>query len=154
MYKQENDYTLRLFKNQDTGEKRYFVTINTEGFDHTEIEISYPLYTELLLFVRHSRNLCRSDERHEEQSELREGTLFRRAIDTAVSPEDVVIMNEQTERLYQGMDKLSPKQRSRLIYYYFHKMSFTEIAEIEGCCRQVVQRSIENAKKKLKKFLE
>ena len=154
MYKQENDYTLRLFKNQDTGEKRYFVTINTEGFDHTEIEISYPLYTELLLFVRHSRNLCRSDERHEEQSELREGTLFRRAIDAAVSPEDVVIMNELTERLHKEMDKLSPKQRSRLIYYYFHKKTFVEIAEIEGCSLQAVHRSIESAKKKLKKFLE
>lgn len=152
MYKQENDYTLRILKNKDTGEKRYFVTINTDGFDHTEMEISYPLYFELLLFVRHSRNLCRSDERHEEQSELREDILCRRAVDNIVSPEDIVLMNELTERLYKGIDKLSSKQRSRLIYYYFHKKTFAEIAEKEGCSYQAVQQSIEDAKKKLKKF--
>ena len=97
--------------------------------------------------MRHSRDLCRSDERHEEQSELSEGTLCKRAVDNVVSPEDVVLMNELTERLYKEMDKLSPKQRSRLIYYYFHKKTFAEISEKEGCSYQAVQHSTEDAKK-------
>lgn len=62
------------------------------------------------------------------------------------------IANEQNEKLWDGINTLDEKQRRRLISYFINGKSYREIAEIEGVDHRAINRSVEAAIKKLKKF--
>lgn len=96
--------------------------------------------------------LDKQDDRHltgylEGESEL----------EMANPQKSVTAIVEQRERFLQlltAITKLSPIQQRRIRLYYFDGFTMREIAAIEGVKFQVIGKSIKDAEKKLKKFLE
>lgn len=52
------------------------------------------------------------------------------------------------------MATLTEKQRKRLVMHFYEGKTFREIAEIEGTKEAPIDRSIQDAKKKLRDFLK
>lgn len=92
-------------------------------------------------------------DRHYEQSVLSESSLNMRAVNPQESVEEIVFRDLKNQMLHKTISKLSEKQRKRLVLYYFCDMTYKQIADSEGCKYQTVQKSIEKAKNKIKKFL-
>ena len=89
-----------------------------------------------------------------EHSELTEATLYDRAFVLPESVEDAVLRNMRYEALHNAINKLPETQRRRLILYYFNGLTYSQIAEMEGCKYQTVQDSIYAALNNLKKILK
>lgn len=64
-----------------------------------------------------------------------------------------VVANEQNKELWDAINTLDAKQRRRLILYFINGKTYREIAEIEDVDHRAVNRSVEAALKKLRKFL-
>ena len=77
------------------------------------------------------------------------------------SAEEIVIekMSRESERVYTKKDaevvlsKLTDIQRRRFLMYEVYGMTFRGIAHIEGVDHMAIIRSVEYAKRKIKKFL-
>ena len=65
-----------------------------------------------------------------------------------------VLRNMRYEALHNAINKLPETQRRRLILYYFNGLTYSQIAEMEGCKYQTVQDSIYAALNNLKKILK
>ena len=70
------------------------------------------------------------------------------------SVEEAVMKKLQYEALHRAIQELPLVQRRRLVLYYFQGLTYSQIAELEGCKYQTVQESIYAALKKLKLFLK
>ena len=93
-------------------------------------------------------------ERHYEQSEQYETTLFHRAAWFAEEPvEGAVLERLEKEALREALCVLPATQRRRIVMYYFDGLTYEEIAEKEHCTKMPVKRSIDSALKKLEKIL-
>lgn len=69
-------------------------------------------------------------------------------------PEEILEQSNMRELLYQGLQSLPEKQRSRLIAYYFFGMSKAEIARNEGSSVNSVKEGIQRALRNLQNFFE
>ncbi len=67
---------------------------------------------------------------------------------------DEMMFKEQISKLFEYMERLSSKQRSRLTKYFLQEKTLDEIAKEEGISRQAVMLTIDTAIKKLKKMLK
>ena len=116
-----------------------------------ETEVSRSVYLEFHHFKRCERNLRRSDERHIEQSSLTDETLYMRAISMAAGVEEIVLNNMQSKRIQEAVASLPGIQQRRLILYYVFGLTFEQIAEMEGCSKVSIFRSVGRAEVKIKK---
>lgn len=66
---------------------------------------------------------------------------------------DDLIREESSSELWDAINTLNPLQKRRLVKHYFLGQSLRSIAEEEGVNHSVVAKSVNAAKKKLKKFL-
>ena len=119
-----------------------------------EITIDRELFELLDRFELDDLSYLNEVDRHSEQSELTEVSLYNRATALPESVEDAVLRNLQYEALYNAIWKLPEAQRRRLIFYYFGGLTYAQIADMEGCKYQTVQDSIYAAVKKRKNFLK
>ena len=65
---------------------------------------------------------------------------------------ETTIAEYERNEFLRTLDCLTPKQRERIISYYFEGMNIYEIADRENTSFQAVSQSIEGAVKKLRKF--
>ena len=76
---------------------------------------------------------------------------------TTVCPQedfaDLISRMDSYRELHTAIDKLSVVQKRRLSLYYFGGFNYRQIAEIEGVNQGTAARSIEQAKKALRKRL-
>lgn len=79
-----------------------------------------------------------------------EGELFASPEDTAAE----LLRREDTARLMEAMEALSPAQRELVLKVYFNNQRIADIARAEGVAKQSVHERLGRALKKLKKFLE
>lgn len=79
-----------------------------------------------------------------------EGELFTSAEDT----EGELLRREDTARLMEAMEALSPSQRELLLKVYFNGRSLVSIAAEEGVDKSSISHRLERIYKKLKKFLK
>lgn len=79
-----------------------------------------------------------------------EGELFTSAEDT----EGELMRREDTARLMEAMEALSPSQRELLLKVYFNGRSLVSIAAEEGVDKSSISHRLERIYKKLKKFLK
>lgn len=93
-------------------------------------------------------------DRHIEQSEIYEITMYKRSRQSGESAENEAIRNIILNDLYTAISKLPKIQRRRLILYYFVGLTYEQIAEMEGCSFQAIAKSVTIAEKNLKKLLE
>jgi len=152
MFDNTNPYTLRTEIAE--GITRYFVSFIDGVGVHRETEVSRPVYLEFLRFVKVERNLRRWDERHTEQSDLTDETLYCRAINPQKSVEDTAfdsLCNEQLRRAVQGLPDI---QRRRFVLYHEFGLTYEQIAEIEGCTFQAVAKAVNAAAAVIRKIFE
>ena len=143
-----NPYTLSKI-----GDQHWLSFRDGQGILH-KIVIDRELFEFLDRFELDDLSFLNEVDRHYEHSELTEGSLFERAAVPAESVEETVLRKLQYESLYRAIQALPQVQRRRLSLYYFHGLTYAQIAELEGCKYQTVQESVYAALKNLKKFLK
>lgn len=111
MFDNINPYTLRTEVAE--GMTRYFISFMDGQAILRETEVSRPVYLEFLRFVKAERNLRRWDERHTEQSDLTDESLYDRALHKPKSVEDTAFDSLRNEKLRQAIQKLPELQRRR-----------------------------------------
>ena len=67
------------------------------------------------------------------------------------SLEEKVIEKIENEKLSNALSSLSDLHRRRILLYFKHNLSFSQIAEIEGCSKMAVKYSIDKALEELRK---
>lgn len=138
----------------DRDRKREIYKISIES-DTQKISIytSEDVYMCMDELERKEANQIQWDKRYLEKSDLTENTLHRRAVNTPKSAEDDAINKIYHEKLNRAIKKLSPMHRRRILLYFEHNLSFSEIAEVEGCSKMAIKYSIDIALKQLRKYM-
>lgn len=152
MFDNTNTYTLRT--ETAGGITRYYVSYQDGQAIMRETEVSRPVYLEFLRFIRRERNLRRWDERHTEQSELTDETLYNRALRPPKSVEETVFDSQRNEQLKKAVVELPKTQRRRFILYHEFGLTYEQIAEMEGCTKMPVKRSINRATEKIRELIK
>jgi len=155
MFDNANPYTLRTETRE--GIAYYYVSFTDGQAILRETEVSRPVYLEFLRFVKTERNLRRWDERHLEQSELTDETLYARSLHQPKSTEESAFDSLQDEHLRQIIAKLPETQRRRFVLYHEFGLTYEQIAEMEGRNISSIYESVHGAEEKIKekmKFFE
>ncbi|MDF1494534.1 RNA polymerase sigma factor [Caproiciproducens sp. CPB-2] len=148
MFDNTNPYTLRT--EVVGGITRYYVAFMDGQAVLRETEVPRPVYLEFLRFVKVERNFRRSDERHIEQSELTDETLYNRATHPPKSVEETAFDSLQNERLRKAIAELSEVQRRRFVLYHEFGLTHEQIAKMEDCTFQAVAKSVKAAESVIK----
>lgn len=137
-----------------TNEGKYFVMFKDSSGNMVTTEISEEVYS---LFDRFElEDLARMNEldRHGTLFELNEQELFHNA-DSDYIPVDVAASeNIECRALRKAIAELPEVQRRRIIMYFFDGLSYEEIAALEGCKYQAIQKSIRQSVRKLRRVLK
>lgn len=152
MFDNTNPYTLRTEIVE--GITHYYVSFMDGQAIPRETKVSRPVYLEFCRFVKRERNLRRSDERHIEQSDLTDETLYNRALQPPKSVEDAAIDDIRDEQLRQVIAELPETQRRRFILYHEFGLTYEQIAEMEGCTKRAIKFSVDLAEEKIKEKLK
>ena len=152
MFDNTNHYTLRTEIVE--GIIRYYISFTDGQTIPREIEVSRPVYLEFSRFIKDERNLRRWDERHTEQSELTEETLYIRALYPEKTVEDTAFDNLKNEQLRQAIQQLPEIQRRRFVLYYDFGLTYEQIADMEGCTKRAVKFSVDISIKKIREKLK
>ena len=112
MFNNSSPYT--LMTEVVGGITRYYVSFLDGEQICRETEVSRPVYLEFLRFVKIERNLRRWDERHIEQSELTDETLYSKTLNHQKSVEDTAFDSLHNEKLRLAIQDLPETQRRRL----------------------------------------
>ncbi len=152
MFDNTNPYTLRTEIIESI--THYFVSFKDGQAIQRETEVSRPVYLEFLRFIKVERNLRRSDQRHYENSELTDETLYERAVHTPKSVEDTAFDSMLNEHLRQAIQQLPQIQRRRFVLYYEFGLTYEQIGQMEGCSKMAVKYTIDKAKTEISQFLK
>lgn len=152
MFANVNPYTLRTEVTE--GITRYFVSFQDGQAVLRETEVSRPIYLEFLRFVKAERNLRRWDERHTEQSDLTDESLYDRALHKPKSVEDAAFDSLRSEKLWQAIQELPEPQRRRFVLHHEFGLTYEQIAEMESCSKVSVFRSVGRAEEKIREKLK
>ena len=142
-----NPYTLSI----ENGIK-YISFEDSEGYIQ-KIEISSALFSLFDEFELDDISYMNVVSRHYEHSELTEQSLNDRAFQLPEPMEDTVSRIIENRRLIEAIRTLPAVQRRRLVLYYFHDLTYEQIAKIEHCTIMPVKRSIDRAIIKLRQIL-
>jgi len=152
MFDNKNHYTLHTEIIESI--THYYVSFVDGEAIHREIEVSHHVYLEFWGFVKTERNLRRWNERHTEQSELTDETLYKRALNPPKDLEDMFLDSLQNEHLRLAIQELPEIQRRRFILYHEFGFTYEQIAEMDGCTKRAVKFSVDLAKEKIKENLK
>ena len=134
-------------------EGHFFISFKDGQGKLCELEVNEQLYKTFDRFELDDLVYLNVWDRHIEQSEVKEGTLNKRAFDKPENLEESMLGKFEKEDLHSAILQLSEVQRRRIILYYFYDMTYEQIAKKENCCFQAVAKSIMSAEKNLKKYL-
>lgn len=135
-------------------EGRYYISFQDgQGVLH-EFEINREIYEVFDNSELKDISYLHKWDKYIEHFEVWEFTLNERAFMQPESVEEIVLKNILTEKLHKAIRTLSVIQRKRLILYFYEGLTYEQIAEIEGCSKMSVKRSIDAAICKLKKILK
>jgi RNA polymerase sigma-70 factor (ECF subfamily) len=118
-----------------------------------EVEITEELHLELTLLNRSVRNIESAEERHNELCDLSEEEHAQRGMRFNPSAEDEVLKNLLIEQLKSAFLELPTTQARRYLLAHGCGYTYAEIAAMEGCSIQAVNKSLVAAKKKIQGIL-
>jgi len=152
MFDNANPYTLRteIFE----GMTQYFISFMDGQTILRETEVSRPVYLEFLRFVKTERNLRRWDERHTEQSDLTDESLYDRALHKPKSVEDAAFDSLRSEKLRLVIQDLPEIQRRRFVLYHEFGLTYEQIAKMEGRRKSTVCESVLRAEEKIREKIK
>lgn len=137
-----------------TENKKYYVSFKDINGNLQKTEVDKSVFDAFDSFELDDISIMNEVERHYEYSELTEETLSRRAVHKSKTVEDIVLAVLENEMLLKAICELTEIQRKRLLLYYYERLTYEQIAEIEGCTKMPVMRSIKKAEEKIKEFFE
>ena len=144
-----NPYTIGT-----TDDGRHWLTFSDgQGIRH-HFEISNVVFDALNAFELGDLSYLNEVDRHYEQSELTEGSLYERAVNRPDTVEESAMRRMEYQQLHKAISELPETQRRRLCLYYFEGLTYEQIAGIEGCTKRAVKFSVDIAVEKLKKFFK
>ena len=146
-------YTLRT-EVRGEGETAYFISFTDGQGEFYDLEVSEEFYVEFRQLERKNRNLQQSDWRHQEASELWEGTLYKRAFRVPKSVEELIFDAEQREILHKAIASLPEIQRRRFLLYHEYDFTYSAIGAMEHCRVQSIRQSVLRAREKVKAEIE
>ncbi len=130
----------------DTDNPQYFVEFNDVNEVSHTIEIEESLFNEFNSFELEDLSYLNESERHHASMDNIEA--FSEDI-----TEESVLKRILSEELHAALPELTEVQRKRVILYYFYDYTYEQIAQLDGCTKMPVKRSIDDAIKKLRKLL-
>lgn len=92
-------------------------------------------------------------DRHYEHIDLTEAEIEHRAAFPKEPLEEEIGRVLLYEELHKRIAQLTETQQRRLALYYFHGLTYEQIAAAEGCRYQAVRDSVRSAIQKLKNFM-
>ena len=144
-------------------------TIYTTGFDNDHpkyileftdgqkrplrLEIDQALYELFDQFELEDKRFLNEVDRHYEHIDLTEAEIEHRAAFPKEPLEEEIGRVLLYEELHKGIAQLTETQQRRLALYYFHGLTYEQIAAAEGCRHQAVRDSVRSAIQKLKNFM-
>lgn len=118
------------------------------------IEITDEIYRAFDSFELEDISQMHKYDKYIEHSEVYDETLYKRMTVESIAIEDIVDNKIRNEKLFNAINQLNNSQKRRIIMYYFNGLKLNEIALIEGCSFQAINKSIKLAEKKLKYILK
>ena len=144
-----NPYTIGT-----TGDGRHWLTfLDGQGNRH-HFEISAAVFALFDSFELDDLSYLNEVDRHYEQSELTEASLYDRAVYRPATVEESALQSMEYAQLHRAISELPEIQKRRLILYYFQGLTYEQIAEMEGCTKRAVKFSVDIAVEKLKKIFK
>ena len=75
--------------------------------------------------------------------------MNRRAVHKTKTVENIILTVFENEMLSKAICELTETQRKRLLLYYYDRLTYEQIAKIEGCTKMPILRSIKKAEEKI-----
>lgn len=163
--KRNRDKYNPYYLSSDKKNNLYILTIlNEDTSEDIEIKINKAIFNLMDDLEKDEARLIQQDKRHlisdmyikendednltyEEKLEV---FFYKKAKNKPKSLEDKVIEKIENEKLYIALNSLSDMHRRRILLYFKHNLSFSQIAEIENCSKMAVKYSIDNALEELR----
>ena len=117
------------------------------------LEIDQALYELFDQFELEDKRFLNEVDRHYEHIDLTEAEIEHRAAFPKEPLEEEIGRVLLYEELHKGIAQLTETQQRRLALYYFHGLTYEQIAAAEGCRHQAVRDSVRSAIQKLKNFM-
>lgn len=144
-----NPYTIGT-----TEDGRHWLTFSDGQSDQHHFEISAAVFALFDSFELDDLSYLNELDRHYEQSELTEASLYDRAVNRPATVEESALQSMEYAQLHRAISELPEIQKRRLILYYFQGLTYEQIAGMEGCTKRAVKFSVDIAVEKLKKFFK
>ena len=144
-----NPYTIGT-----TEDGRHWLTFSDGQSDQHHFEISAAVFELLDSFELDDLSYLNELDRHYEQSELTEASLYDRAVHRPATVEESALQSMEYAQLHRAISELPEIQKRRLILYYLQGLTYEQIAGMEGCTKRAVKFSVDIAVEKLKKFFK
>ena len=142
----DNPYTI-FTTGAGTHQVRYFVSFHDSEGKYRRLELSYAEYETFNRFELDDLSYLNEIDRHYGDKSDMDDITPDITSQTAMS-------HLENERLHAALQILTETQRRRVVLYYYCGYTYKQIAELEGCTKMPIKRSIEDALRKLKEFLQ
>ena len=144
-----NPYTIGT-----TEDGRHWLTFSDGQGNRHHLEITAAVFALFDSFELDDLSYLNEVDRHYEQSELTEASLYDRAVHRPATVEESALQSMEYAKLHRAISELPETQKRRLILYYFQGLTYEQIAGMEGCTKRAVKFSVDIAVEKLKKFFK
>ena len=126
------------------------ITINYYG---QSVSVSVEVYEYLIQADHKTENLAHEQRRHWDDRELDEYIITTEGrLPYCATPEELLCQRETLDEILSVLARCTPTQQERFLLHALYDLSYTEIAEIYGCTKVSVCRSIMSVRKKFFKF--
>ena len=130
------------------------ITIKING-RFVSVEVSAEVADYLEQAKRNNRKLYRERQRYWDGRECDEYIIATEGrLPYCATPEELVCQRETLDEILAVLALCTDTQRERFLLYALDGLSFSEIAEMEGCTKAAVHYSIEAVRKKFMKFFK
>ncbi|MBE5806642.1 MAG: sigma-70 family RNA polymerase sigma factor [Clostridiales bacterium] len=146
----DNPYTLDYNELTNT----YIVEFKDNKNERHIVEISEKVYQAFDKFELEDISQMHEYERHIEHLNLDENSIYKRSNSISTTIEEEIINKSSFEELKKAIKQLPEVQQRRIKKYYFEEKNEYEIAKEEGATQQAINKSLIQARQKLKEILK
>lgn len=136
--------------------EQYYITFKDSAKKECKIEISKEIFDTYMKSRKAYIKIKNEYDRHEEQSEQSEISLYKKAIVSKVSVEDIVLQKLTDSALRKAVREIPEPHNRRLEMYFFQDMTVQEIAlkekKNDRTIRYSISKGIDEIAKKIKNF--
>ena len=126
------------------------ITINYYG---QSVSVSVEVYEYLIQADHKAENLAHDQRRHWDDRELDESIITTEGrLPYCATPEELLCQQETLDEILIALALCTPTQRERFLLHALYDFSYAEIAEMCGCSKSAVEKSIAAVKNIFQKF--